>query len=58
MVNFIRHNLCEYDDSLEELFGLVGKDEVYQRLKSETLTRIAEVYPELKEECKRQGGVI
>ena len=28
MVNFIRHNLCEYDDSLEELFGLVGKDDV------------------------------
>ena len=55
MVNFIRHNLCEYDDSLEELFGLVGKDELYQRLKSETLTRIAEVYPELEVECKRQA---
>lgn len=55
MVNFIRHNLCEYDDSLEELFGLVGKDELYQRLKSETLAKIAEVYPELEAECKRQA---
>lgn len=55
MVNFIRHNLCEYNDSLEELFGLVGKDELYQRLKSETLAKIAEVYPELEAECKRQA---
>lgn len=55
MVNFIRHNLCEYDDKLLDLFGLIGKSELYQRLKSETLSRIAGVYPELEAECKRQA---
>lgn len=54
MVNFIRHNLCDYDDSLEELCGLVGKDELYRLLKTETLLKIAEVYPELEPECRRQ----
>lgn len=54
MVNFVRHNLCEYDDSLTALFGLVGKESLYHRLKSETLSKIAEVYPELQAECMRQ----
>lgn len=45
MVNFVRHNLCEYDDKLIDLFGLVGKEALYQRLKTETLAKIAEVYP-------------
>lgn len=54
MVNFVRHNLCEYDDKLIDLFGLVGKEELYHRLKSETLAKIAGVYPELDVECKRQ----
>lgn len=55
MVNFIRHNLCEYDDKLVDLFGLVGKEELYHRLKTETLAKIAGVYPELDVECKRQA---
>jgi len=55
MVNFIRHNLCEYDDKLINLFGLVGKEELYHRLKTETLAKIAGVYPELDVECKRQA---
>lgn len=57
MVNFVRHNLCEYDDKLIDLFGLVGKEALYQRLKTETLAKIAEVYPELEVECKRQAQV-
>lgn len=55
MVNFIRHNLCDYDDKLIDLFGLVGKEELYHRLKTETLAKIAGVYPELDVECKRQA---
>ena len=55
MVNFIRHNLCEYDDKLVDLFGLVGKEELYHRLKTETLAKIAGVYPELDVEGKRQA---
>ena len=55
MVNFIRNNLCEYDDKLINLFELVGKEELYHRLKTETLAKIAGVYPELDVECKRQA---
>lgn len=55
MVNFIRHNLCEYDDKLDGLFGLVGREGLYERLKAETLLRISQVYPELESECKRQS---
>ena len=55
MVNFIRHNLCEYDDKLDGLFGLVGKEGLYKRLKAETLLKISQVYPELESECKRQS---
>lgn len=55
MVNFIRHNLCDYDDKLIDLFGLVGKEALYRRLKSEILSKIAQVYPELESECRRQG---
>lgn len=39
MVNFVRHNLCEYDDKLIDLFGLVGKEELYRRLKPKPLRK-------------------
>lgn len=55
MVNFIRHNLCEYDDKLDGLRGLVGKEGLYKRLKAEILLKISQVYPELEPECKRQS---
>lgn len=55
MVNFVLHNLCEYDDKLIDIFGLVGKEELHRRLKTETLAKIAGVYPELEVECKRQA---
>ena len=54
MVNYIRHNLTSYEDLLEELRGKEGKYEAYTKLKNKILEKIAEVYPELKEECNRQ----
>lgn len=54
MVNFIRHRLCQYDSGLMGIFGKVGKQELHQRLKVETLKKISEVYPELSDECSRQ----
>lgn len=57
MVNYIRHKLCEYDDSLYMLFrpgSLADKDELYPKIKRETLAKIAQVYPELAEECEAQ----
>ena len=58
MVNYIRHKLCEYDDSLYTLFRpgkMANKDMLYPRVKRETLAKIAQVYPELAEECKKQA---
>lgn len=57
IVNYIRHNLCEYDDSLRELFRpgrLADKEELYPKVKRETLAKIAQVYPELADECEAQ----
>lgn len=56
MVNYVRHNLCQYDDGLMALVGKVGKDALYVRLKEGTLRKIAQVYPELKDECMRQAA--
>lgn len=58
MVNYIRHDLCEYDDSLYTLFRpgkMADKDKLYPKVKRETLAKIAQVYPELAEECKKQA---
>ena len=58
MVNYIRHNLCEYDNSLYVLFRpgkMANKDILYPKVKCETLAKIAQVYPELAEECKKQA---
>lgn len=59
MVNYIRHDLCEYDDSLYTLFRpgkMADKDKLYPKIKGETLAKIAQVYPELAEECKAQSN--
>ena len=59
MVNYIRHDLCEYDDSLYTLFRpgkMADKDKLYPKVKRETLAKIAQVYPELADECKAQSG--
>lgn len=58
MVNYVRHNLCEYDNSLHILFRpgkMANKDMLYPKVKCETLVKIAQVYPELAEECKKQA---
>lgn len=58
MVNYIRHELCEYDDSLYTLFRpgkMADKDKLYPKVKRETLVKIAEIYPELAEECAKQS---
>lgn len=53
-VNFIRHNLTNYEDVLSSLYGVVGKQEAYKILKCATLDKIGDSYPYLKEECQRQ----
>jgi hypothetical protein len=53
-VNYIRHNLTNYEEELDELFGQIGKDDGYYLLKNRILNKIKELYPFLQEECDRQ----
>lgn len=54
MVNYLRHNLSNYDDKLEEIFGKVGKVEAYCIINKKIYSKIAEVYPTLQDECDNQ----
>ena len=54
MVNYIRHNLTEYDTHLEELAGQVGVSEAGRVIRRWVYAQIAACYPEYAEECMRQ----
>lgn len=54
IVNYIRHNLVDYDEFLYKIFGKVGSIEAYPRIKTAVLKKIANVYPQYKDECERQ----
>ena len=53
-VNYIRHNLTEYDEELWDMRGKVGVLEQYLRYKLAVLDAIAATYPEYKSECEAQ----
>lgn len=53
-VNYLRHELSDYDDRLEALFGKVGKDDAYRILNKMIYDKIADTYSELRDECNRQ----
>jgi hypothetical protein len=54
MVNYIRHELTEYDRTLETTIGKVGRYSVIPELMNRVFTQIADTYPELADECRRQ----
>ncbi len=54
IVNYIRHNLVDYDGMLYQLSGKTGKDKAYYVLKNAILDKIAEAYPTYADECSRQ----
>lgn len=54
MVNYIRHNLVEYDEGCDRLFGKTGCQEAHILLKSIILDKIADVYPDLAGEALKQ----
>lgn len=54
VVNYIRHNLVEYDTVLYSIRGRVGVVAAYPNFKNAILDKIAEAYPEYKKECCRQ----
>lgn len=53
-VNYLRHNLSNYEPGLSKLFNRVGMAEAYKTWKIKILEVIAEIYPELAHEVKRQ----
>jgi hypothetical protein len=53
-VNYLRHNLSQYDDKLVELFGKVGTEEAYKILNKRIYAEIAKAYPDFKVECTNQ----
>lgn len=54
MVNYIRHCLTLYDDDLLDMYRKTGKNKAYFIYFEAVLKKIAEVYPELKDECDSQ----
>ena len=54
IVNYLRHNLSNYDSKLDDIFGKVGKSEAYRIINTKIYAKIAEVYPVLKDECDNQ----
>ena len=54
MVNYIRHNLTNYDLFVDNLYKKIGKQQGYFNLKSKILDEIGKIYPELEMECKAQ----
>jgi len=55
-VNYLRHNMTNYEEMLDNIFGKTGVREAYVLLKVKILKKIAEVYPHLAAECKNQIG--
>lgn len=63
MVNYIRHQMSDYDDWCtairgEEFLDLYYKDNLYYRFKQAVLVRIGSIYPQLAEECERQRKAV
>jgi len=53
MVNYIRHDLTNYDDLLNSMGGKVGKNETIDMVREQVYNAIGEKYPILKDECNR-----
>ncbi len=54
-VNFLRHELTNYDWHLGQLKGYTGVEEARGRVRERVLDAIAEAYPDLASECSRQS---
>lgn len=54
MVNFVRHELTDYDHEFYEMSGRTGIGEVHRLYHDAVLREIAKAYPFLEGECKRQ----
>lgn len=57
-VNYLRHCMTDYDYFLETMYGRVGINDIYFKLRDRIFQEISNKYPWLKQECKRQNGDI
>jgi len=55
MVNFIRHHLCTYDQELTSVANHVGVRDAVDHIRRRVYEKIADIYPELADECVRQA---
>jgi hypothetical protein len=53
-VNYLRHEMTDYEALLEQTFGRVGADEAHLGVARRVFAAIAEAYPGLADECARQ----
>lgn len=53
-VNYIRHQLTDYDTELEEIAGRTGVGEGVARIRGRVFDAIGASYPEFRDECGRQ----
>lgn len=55
-VNYLRHELTDYDDNLAMFRGRIGVAEAERIIRIEALDAIARQYPNLARECDRQAS--
>ena len=53
-VNYIKEKLTNYNDLLNEVSNIVGKNDTYKKINNLVLDKISETYPFLKNECQQQ----
>jgi len=54
-VNYLRHQLSCYEETLDEITGRVGAGGAYLDVKDKVLNAIGDTYPNLYDECNRQS---
>jgi hypothetical protein len=55
-VNYARHHLTSYDEEVRSVVGQPNAIEAIAEIKRRVLEQIAEQWPELQTECRRQAG--
>jgi hypothetical protein len=53
-VNYLRHEMTNYESELRSLHGRTGVDDAIDLLREKIYTAIGEAYPALRNECRRQ----
>ena len=53
-VNYLRHELFRFDETIEGLFGQIGRTAAEKLLRRRALQEIGNTYPDLLDECQRQ----